>query len=78
MRRSRELDAITVAEMTEQGIEAVEASCLRCGAGWRPPITFLPPATTLSQIAALMACPNCGGRDVEVAAPILEKPWMTH
>jgi uncharacterized Zn finger protein (UPF0148 family) len=60
---------VTVAELTAQGIEALEATCLRCGAEWQPPITFLPPATTLDKIAALMVCPTCGGRDVEIQAP---------
>jgi hypothetical protein len=29
----------------------------------------LPPATTLAKVAALMACPSCGGKDVEIEAP---------
>ena len=60
---------ITVAELTAQGVEAVDASCSRCGAEWRPPISFLPPATTHAKIATLMACPTCGGRDVEIQVP---------
>jgi Zn finger protein HypA/HybF involved in hydrogenase expression len=58
---------VTVAELTVQGVDAVEASCGNCAAEWLSPITFLPPATTLSKVAALMICPTCGGREIEVA-----------
>jgi Zn finger protein HypA/HybF involved in hydrogenase expression len=60
---------VTVADLTEQGVDAVDASCPRCSADWRPPITFLPPATTLATIEALMVCPACGGRDIEIQEP---------
>ena len=69
MRRSPHED-ITVAELTRHSLEAVEASCLSCGAEWQTPITFLPPATTLAKVASLMVCPTCGGRDVEIQEPI--------
>ena len=69
MRRSRHAE-ITVAELTQYGVEALEAFCPRCGEEWRPPITFLPPATTLNKIAALMVCPACGGRDIEIQEPV--------
>ena len=61
---------VTVAELTAHGVETVEASCLRCGQGWWPPITFLPATTTIRKIAALMVCPTCAGRDVEIQVPV--------
>jgi Zn finger protein HypA/HybF involved in hydrogenase expression len=68
--RRRPQAEITVAALTRHGIDAVEASCARCGDGWHAPITFLPSATTLAKIAALMACPTCGGREVEIQIPV--------
>ena len=59
----------TVGDLVERGVEDVDAFCVGCGATWRSPITFLPPATTLEKVAALMICPTCGGRDIEVEAP---------
>jgi len=69
MSRSRH-SKITVAELMRHDIEAVYANCRRCDAEWRPPISFLPRATTLNKIASLMVCPSCGGRDVEIQKPI--------
>jgi hypothetical protein len=66
----------TVAMLSERGVDAVDASCWQCGESWHAPISFLPTATTLGQIAALMACPTCGCRNVEVDATrrMTEKP----
>ncbi|WP_294537704.1 hypothetical protein [uncultured Rhodoblastus sp.] len=67
--RGRRHAEVTVADLTEQVIDAVNASCLRCGDEWQPPITFFPPATTIDKVAALMVCPTCGGRDIEIQEP---------
>jgi Zn finger protein HypA/HybF involved in hydrogenase expression len=76
MRRSLRAD-VTIAELTRYGLEAVAASCLGCGAEWQTPIKFLPPATSLAKVAALMVCPTCGGRDVEIQEPIwLAGRWV--
>ncbi|WP_296710963.1 hypothetical protein [Rhodoblastus sp.] len=56
----------TVADLLELEIDAVDAFCPRCGESWRSPISFLPSATTLEKVAALMMCPTCGARDIEV------------
>jgi hypothetical protein len=64
---SRPSDDTTVAELTNLGVDAVDAFCEKCGNLWRAPIAFLPPATTLAKIEALMACPVCGGIQVETA-----------
>ncbi|MCW2282569.1 hypothetical protein M2323_000330 [Rhodoblastus acidophilus] len=58
-------DDPTVAKMMGAGVESVKAFCLCCGHLWSAPITFLPSATTLSKVTALMACPACNGRRVE-------------
>jgi hypothetical protein len=58
----------TVGDLVERGIEDVNAFCVGCGATWRSPITFLPQATTLEKVAALVMCPTCGARDIEVEA----------
>lgn len=58
----------TVSMLSEREVNAVDASCPRCGESWHAPISFLPAATTLNTIAALMACPTCGCRNVEVDA----------
>jgi Zn finger protein HypA/HybF involved in hydrogenase expression len=57
---------LTVGDLLARGIEDVEALCVGCGSLWRSPITVLPPATSLTKTAALMICPTCGGRDIEV------------
>jgi hypothetical protein len=67
----------TVATLQDAGIDAVEASCQKCEETWQAPISFLPPATTLEKVAALMACPTCGGRNIEVA-PSRTARVLTH
>lgn len=57
---------VTVADLVEEGADAIEASCWRCGEEWQAPIAFLPPATTLVRISEILICPTCGGRDVEL------------
>lgn len=59
-------DELTVGSLLDEGVEDVDAFCVRCGHMWRAPIMFLPRATTLSKVEALMACPVCGGRVIEV------------
>jgi DNA-directed RNA polymerase subunit RPC12/RpoP len=59
--------AITIADLQGRGIDEIDAACLRCGENWLAPITILPPATTLPKIEALMVCPICGSRNVDVA-----------
>jgi Zn finger protein HypA/HybF involved in hydrogenase expression len=65
MSRSR-IAEVTVADLIARGVDTVEASCVKCGDQWLSPITFLPPATTIAKVAALMLCPTCDARDVEV------------
>jgi hypothetical protein len=67
MMRQVETSAITVTDLFMRGVEEIDSSCLRCGENWRAPITMLPPATTLAKIEALMVCPACGCRNVDVA-----------
>jgi len=69
---------VTVAEMAEHGIDSVDAFCEKCGSLWRAPIHILPPATTLAKIAALMVCPNCGGRHVDVVPASREQRGTAH
>jgi Zn finger protein HypA/HybF involved in hydrogenase expression len=73
MSRSR-IAEVTVADLIARGVDTVEASCVKCGDQWLSPITFLPPATTITKVAALMLCPICGGRDIEVQA---QTGWTT-
>ena len=63
---SRTPSHTTVGELVERGVEEVDAFCVGCGNMWRSPITILPDGTTLAKVAALMMCPTCGGRDIEV------------
>jgi hypothetical protein len=58
---------MTVGDLVKRGVEDVKAFCGDCGKLWRAPITFLPPATGLRKVAALMLCPRCGGREIEVS-----------
>jgi Zn finger protein HypA/HybF involved in hydrogenase expression len=69
---------VTVAELAEHGIDSVDAFCEKCGNSWRAPIYILPPATTLARVAALMACPNCGGRHVDVTPASQEERPTGH
>ena len=57
---------VTVGELTENEVDAVDAFCAKCGNLWWAPITFLPPATTLATVEALMVCPICGSHWVEI------------
>jgi hypothetical protein len=34
---------------------------------WQAPITFLQPAITMPKVEALMTCPTCGGRAIDVS-----------
>lgn len=77
MRRD-ELSGITVADLFGQGVEEIDASCLRCGESWQAPITMLPSATNLVKIQELMVCPACGGRDVDVAPAWVGEVPRTH
>jgi hypothetical protein len=63
---SQPLDNPTVAELTAADIDRVDAFCAGCGHMWAAPIDFLPPATDLRKVAALIICPICRGRDIEV------------
>ena len=69
---------VTVAELAEHGVDSVDAICEKCGNSWRAPIHILPPATTLAKVAALMLCPNCGGRHVEVTPASPEEHPTAH
>jgi Zn finger protein HypA/HybF involved in hydrogenase expression len=68
----------TVADMAAEGVDAVDAFCAHCGNSWLAPISFLPPATTLAKVEALMACPACGGRDVNVSPASGEQSRTVH
>ncbi len=69
---------VTVAELTAQGVDAVDACCVQCGNSWQAPISFLPKATTISKVEALMVCPACGGRDVKVSSAGWEQSRAVH
>jgi Zn finger protein HypA/HybF involved in hydrogenase expression len=58
---------VTLADLAALVIEAIEASCLSCGAIWLSPYDFLPPSTLLAAMSALLICPRCGGREVSVS-----------
>lgn len=55
-----------LSELTRDGVDSVDAFCEKCGNSWQAPIAFLPPATTLAKIEALMACPKCDSHQVEI------------
>lgn len=62
-----EATEMTVGDLVKRGVEDVEAFCVDCGELWRTPISFLRPATGLRKMAALMLCPSCRGREIEVS-----------
>jgi hypothetical protein len=70
--------AVTVADLSEHGIDSVDAFCDQCGNLWKAPIHILPRTTTLAKISALMACPNCGGRHVDVTVASLDQHRAAH
>lgn len=56
---------LTVGDLMARGVEDVDAFCPSCGNMWTTAITFLPAATTLPKVAALMICPTFEGRGIE-------------
>jgi Zn finger protein HypA/HybF involved in hydrogenase expression len=63
----------SVAELAAEGVEAVDAFCGKCGNSWQAPISFLPPGTTVAKVEALMACPRCNSRRVEILPAISDR-----
>ena len=59
-------DALTVCDLDAHGADAVSATCEKCGRTWPAMVRFLPPATPLTKVAALLECRACGGQRVSV------------
>jgi hypothetical protein len=66
----------TVGELIDLGIGTIDAFCPNCGNLWQAPVEFLPRATIIETVAALMICPVCDGRAVEIEP--VQRDKLTH
>ena len=72
----REIDPndLTVEDLVAMGIDAMIATCGDCGNTWRAPTGFLPNQTSTKSIKALMICPSCSSRDIDVRPAWPDRP----
>jgi predicted RNA-binding Zn-ribbon protein involved in translation (DUF1610 family) len=69
---------LQVSDMLAKGAGEVAADCPSCGNSWTAPIAFLPAATTLRTVAAMMLCPSCGSRNISIEPVLPDEKPTTH
>jgi hypothetical protein len=63
----REILPMTLANMRENGVTRVTASCMRTGCGHEATVdvSHLPPETFVPDVALRLRCSRCGGREIK-------------